>query len=650
MLCFFFPFLGFILSFFARFIGKKASIILSIASVSICFIYTVYMAILIFSGKIFIYTWTWIILENLELHFKFLLDPLSITMSMLITFITSLVMIYSTKYLEEDPSIVRFLAFFALFDVCMLLMVTSGNYIQFFLGWEGVGLVSYLLISFWQSRTEANKGALKAVVINRIGDIFFMLALAFMWVLFKSFDFSIIFMLYPEYVNNIFINFLNTPIYISSLLAFCILIASFAKSAQFLLHTWLPDAMEGPTPVSSLLHSATMVTAGIFLIIRSSFIFALTPNISLLMTIFGILTALIAGLIGLTQFDFKRIIAYSTCSQLGFMVLACGLGYYNYALFHLITHAFFKCLLFLCAGSVIHTTNDEQDIRKMGKLFYFLPITFTTMFIGTLALTGFPFLAGYYSKDLILETAYASSTFGFFIYLTGSIAAFLTSFYSIRALYFVFFGKDSSLKKTLISTIHESSIQMTLSMILLAFFAIMSGHFLKDIFTGPSGGFLLGNSIYSSLHNSFFDHEYIPLFIKLIPTIIGFFGLIISYLFFNNNYFYTLSLSQYSFINLTTQKFYIDNIYNSLIAKGIVLFGYTQYTVFDRGYLEKLGPFGLIELGNFFIKKILFLQNGFIIHYLFLIISSILLFIIMSIKLNISISIFSIILLLLLFI
>jgi len=338
MLCFLLPFLGFTLSFFSRFIGKKASINLSISSVFLCFLYCVYKGYWVFTGKIFIYKWDWIILENMELNFKFLLDPLSISMSMLITFITTLVMIYSTKYLQYDQSLVRFIAFFCLFDVSMLLMATSGNYIQFFLGWEGVGLTSYLLISYWNTRTEANKGALKAIIVNRLGDVFFMFALALMWVFFKSFDYSTIFLLFSN-TNNINISFLNTYITGGNLIAFCLLIASFAKSAQFLLHTWLPDAMEGPTPVSSLLHSATMVTAGIYLIIRSSFIFSLTPNISFIMTIFGIITALVSGLIGLSQYDLKRIIAYSTCSQLGFMILACGLGYYNYALFHLITHA-----------------------------------------------------------------------------------------------------------------------------------------------------------------------------------------------------------------------------------------------------------------------------------------------------------------------
>ncbi len=307
------------------------------------------------------------------------------------------------------------------------------------------------------------------------------------------------------------------------------------------------------------------------------------------------------------------------------MVLACGLGYYNYALFHLITHAFFKCLLFLCAGSIIHSINDEQDLRKMGKLFHLLPITFTTMFIGTLSLTGFPFLAGYYSKDLILETAYASSNLGFFIYLTGSISAFLTSFYSIRALYFVFFSKNTSLAKNTLIKIHESSIQMTAPMIILSLLAIISGHFLKDIFIGPIGILSWRISINLPLYASFIDHEYIPWVIKLTPTILGFSGLIISYFFFHSERFYISALFNYSFLNLTTQKFYIDHIYNTLFVKFTVIFGYIQYTIFDRGFLEKLGPYGILELISYLTQK-LKLQSGFIIHYLLLIFASLLLF------------------------
>jgi NADH-quinone oxidoreductase subunit L len=624
MLIIIFPLLGLFLSFFARYIGKKGAISLSIGSVLLSFLYAVYMGYtIIIQQNTYIYTWSWIKLENLDLNFTILLDPLSIIMCLLITFITSLVMIYSSSYLENDPSLVRFLSFFALFALCMLLMVTSGNYVQFFVGWEGVGLTSYLLISFWHTRNEANKGALKAVVVNRIGDVFFMLALGLMWLLFKSFDFSVIFHVLPESLHLIDIQIFGYNISGETLLAFCLLIAACAKSAQFLLHTWLPDAMEGPTPVSSLLHPATMVTAGVYPIIRSSFIFALTPKISFIMIILGVLTAVTAGLMGLSQYDLKRIIAYSTCSQLGFMVLACGLGYYNYALFHLITHAFFKCLLFLCSGSIIHALNDEQDIRKMGNLFYFLPITFACMTIGTLALTGFPFLAGYYSKDLILETAYASSSTGIFVFIFASFAAFLTSFYSIRSIYFVFFRRMSPIPKSSIENITESPHLMTAPMIILAIFAIFSGYILHSTFTGPIN--IWANSIATPIESSLLDHEYLPLYIKLVPTILGILGLIAGYLFFSTTAFYKFSLHSYIFSNLTTQKFYTDQLYNLFITKSTLIFGFVQYTIFDRGFLELLGPYGLTRLVIFF-QRFAMLHNGFITHYILIFFAAIFLF------------------------
>lgn len=614
------PLIGLILSLFARFLGKKAATTLSILSVIITFFYALSMSLSIFKGYTYVYSYSWIILENLSLNFSFLLDPLSISMSMLITFITSLVMIYSLGYIGNDPSIVRFLAFFVLFDLCMLLMVTSGNYVQCFLGWEGVGLTSYLLISFWHMRTEANKGALKAVVVNRVGDVFFMFALGIMWALFKSFDFSVVFSCFPYMLDNTFLTVGNLEVSGSGILAFCLLGAACAKSAQFLLHTWLPDAMEGPTPVSSLLHSATMVTAGIFVIIRSSFIFTFTPYISKLMLILGILTALISALIGMSQYDLKRIIAYSTCSQLGFMMLACGLGYYNVAFFHLITHAFFKCLLFLCSGSIIHALNDQQDIRKMGGLFNHLPFTFACMTAGTLALTGFPFMAGYYSKDLILETAFTSDQNGTTIFLLASLAAFLTAFYSMRSLYLVFFTPNSAYPKTDTHGVEEPSLLMALPMFVLTVLAIIAGYAFQGFYTTTLG--IWGNSIALPTATATVEHEYIPIQIKMIPTILSFLGLLIGYLVFSTNMHYKLNLYLAAINSLTNQKFYIDQIYNQILAKGTTSFGYKQYVTIDRGYLETFGPWGLIKT-TFSLQSMQKFHNGFITHIILIILTGV---------------------------
>jgi len=614
MLIILLPLLGFILSFFAKYIGKTAATWLSIVSVGLAWLYAMITALLIFGKNlIFVYTIDWLIIENLQLQFKILLDPLSIAMSLLITFITLLVMLYSKGYLKNDPSLVRFLAYFSLFDINMLIMATSGNYVQFFIGWEGVGLTSYLLISFWHARNEANKGALKAIVVNRIGDIFFMFALALMWLNFKSFDFTIIFALFPETINNHIIN--DFEISNTTMLSLCLVIAACAKSAQFFLHTWLPDAMEGPTPVSSLLHSATMVTAGIFLVIRSSHILSLTPCVSAIMAVIGALTALTSGLMGLMQNDLKRIIAYSTCSQLGFMTMACGLGYYTYAFFHLITHAFFKCLLFLCSGSIIHALNDEQDIRKMGNMFYFIPVTFSCMTIGTLALTGFPFLAGYYSKDLILETAFASASGGIVIYSIATLTAFLTSFYSARLLYLVFFRKTSPITKNNISNIHEAPAFMLIPMITLATLSLLSGYILQPAFTGPLGVF--SNAVASPLTISLAEHEYIHISIKLLPTTFGLLGLALGYIYFSSDRVFTLLLQNYMGANLAHQKFYIDLIYNQLLARNTVKIAYLQYTNIDRGLLETLGPYGLgrVVLN---LKQFDKLDTAFIPHYIIL--------------------------------
>lgn len=613
------PLIGLILSLFARFLGKRAATALSILSVIVTFFYSLYMSIDIFQGYTYVYAYSWIILENLSLNFSFLLDPLSISMSLLITFITSLVMIYSLGYIGNDPSIVRFLAFFVLFDLCMLLMVTSGNYVQCFLGWEGVGLTSYLLISFWHMRTEANKGALKAVVVNRVGDVFFMLALGIMWALFKSFDFSVIFLCIPHMLDKIFLTIAGVEISGSGLLAFCLLGAACAKSAQFLLHTWLPDAMEGPTPVSSLLHSATMVTAGVFVIIRSSFIFTHTPDVSKLMLVLGILTGLISALIGMSQYDLKRIIAHSTCSQLGFMTLSCGLGYYNIAFFHLITHAFFKCLLFLCSGSIIHALNDQQDIRKMGGLFSHLPFTFACMTAGTLALTGFPFMAGYYSKDLILETAFTSDQNGTTIFILASIAAFLTAFYSMRSLYLVFFTTNSAYRKSDSEVIAEPSALMAIPMLTLTILAVIAGYALNGLYTSTLG--VWGSSIAFPTAGATIEHEYIPTHIKMIPTLLSFLGLLVGYLGFSTNAHYKINMKLAAINSLTNQKFYIDQIYNQVLAKGTTLFGYKQYVTIDRGYLETFGPWGLIK-STFRLKQLKKLHNGFISHAMLIILGA----------------------------
>jgi NADH-ubiquinone oxidoreductase chain 5 len=370
----------------------------------------------------------WINSDILNIDWGFMFDSLTISMCVIVTFISLLVHLYSMEYMAHDPHLSRFMSYLSLFTFFMLILVTADNFIQMFVGWEGVGLCSYLLINFWFTRIQANKAAIKAMLINKVGDFCLLIAIFLIFVNYKALDYATVSALTPFFTDKT-LDFLNLNLL--SVIGIFLFLGATSKSAQLGLHTWLPDAMEGPTPVSALIHAATMVTAGVFLIIRNSFIYEYIHNVLELITIIGALTALFASTAGLLQNDLKRVIAYSTCSQLGYMIFACGLSCYSVGFFHLSNHAFFKALLFLGAGSVIHAVSDEQDMRKMGSLKKVLPFTYSMIIIGSLALIGFPFLTGFYSKDLILEVAYGKfSVQGYFSYFLGTIGAFFTAFYS----------------------------------------------------------------------------------------------------------------------------------------------------------------------------------------------------------------------------
>lgn len=613
-------FFAFILSFFSRGIGRKIALILFIGSVFISLILGISLGKTVLLERIStVYTYEWISIDYLDIKFKFLYDPLSLTLSLLIIIITLLVMLYAYGYMEEDPHLVTFMASLTFFCFAMLLMVTGGNLIQLFIGWEAVGLASYLLISFWNTRNEANKGGLKAVIVNRIGDIFFLLGLGVLWYIFKSFDIGII--------NSAFQTMLETKmswiildynIDIVSFLACCLLVAASAKSAQLVLQTWLPDATEGPTPVSALLHSATMVTAGIFLIIRCSYLFAYTPKISMIMAALGAITALVAAITAHGQYDLKRIIAFSTCSQLGFMFMTIGLGFYHLALFHLITHAIFKSLLFLCSGVIIHALHNEQDARKMGGLYMHLRLPFICMLLGSFALTGIPFLAGFYSKDLLLEAASASANFGYGIFCIGTFVAFLTSFYTVRSLLVTFFGKLPAIPKFKFLAIAHPPFIMIFSLVVLSFLSVVSGYFLEDLFLGPNASLFFSPSLPPAFGLPLEELEYIPLSLKLLPTFASLFGFISGF-FVHTTFLSTLfALSLYYFSNLSSQKFYLDSLYNFFFSKPTLAFGYQQYTVIDRGLLELLGPTGLSHLVAFLSLRFKLFHQGSLFHSLLL--------------------------------
>jgi len=402
-------------------------------------------------------------------------------MLIVVTFISTLVHLYSTEYMEHDPHLPRFMSYLSLFTFFMLILITANNFLQMFVGWEGVGLSSYLLINFWFTRIQANKAAIKAMLVNRVGDFSLLLAIFLIYFVFNSLDYDVVFSLTPLAVNyKILIG--NIEISILDMICILLFIGAMGKSAQLGLHTWLPDAMEGPTPVSALIHAATMVTAGVFLIVRCSYLFELSSLALHLIVFIGSSTAFFAATTGLFQNDMKRVIAYSTCSQLGYMIFVCGLSGYEIGVFHLSNHAFFKALLFLGAGSVIHAVADEQDMRKIGGLKNLLPFSYSIMLIGSLALMGFPFLTGFYSKDTILEIAYAKYTiWGHFSYFLGVFAAFCTAFYSMRLLFLVFLAQPNGNRVVLVNA-HEGSWKMGFPLLILSILSIVVGYITRDFF------------------------------------------------------------------------------------------------------------------------------------------------------------------------
>jgi NADH-ubiquinone oxidoreductase chain 5 len=545
----------------------------------------------------FLSYWSWVSSDSLQVNWGFYLDSLTAVMLVVITFISTLVHLYSTEYMKEDPHLQRFMSYLSLFTFFMLVLVTADNFLQMFVGWEGVGLASYLLINFWFSRVQANKSAIKAMLLNRIGDFFLLLALFLIYYVFETLDYSVVFSLAPLFKETYFFIF-NTELRVLDCICLFLFLGAMGKSAQLGLHTWLPDAMEGPTPVSALIHAATMVTAGVFLIIRCSFLFELCFDILNVLCVIGSLTAFFGASVGLFQNDLKKIIAYSTCSQLGYMIFACGLSNYNIAMFHLSNHAFFKALLFLGAGSIIHSVSDEQDIRRLGGLLKLLPFAYSNGLIGSLALVGFPFFAGFYSKDSLLESAFSLHTnIGFFCYLLGSLSALFTAFYSTRLLILVFLS-DTNSNKNIMANVHEGSIRIKTALFLLAILSVTVGFLSSDLFIGFGSSFWQSAIFITPSKYSLVDIEFIPLFFKLIPLMLTLTGFFLATFFysFNIELFFAIKKNSiyktvYTFV---LKKWYIDKLYNSLFVSNILAFGYRfTYQKVDRGLLEVFGPYML---------------------------------------------------------
>jgi NADH-ubiquinone oxidoreductase chain 5 len=625
LLIIFLPLMGSIISgFIGSQIGSIGAMLLSSGSLffSCIFSYIIFYDVALCQSPVYIKLFTWINSGIFDVSWGFMFDTLTVLMLVVVTTVSTIVHLYSIGYMEADPHIPRFFSYLSLFTFFMIILVTADNLVQMFVGWEGVGLCSYLLINFWHTRLQANKAAIKAVIVNRVGDFGLVLGMLAVFYIFKTLNYTTLFALVPFYALEIkgSLSLLGFNIDMLTFICICFFIGAVGKSAQLGLHTWLPDAMEGPTPVSALIHAATMVTAGVFLIARCSPLFEYSPAALMVVTCFGAMTAFFAATTALVQNDLKRVIAYSTCSQLGYMVFACGTSNYSVGVFHLANHAFFKALLFLSAGSVIHALGDEQDMRKMGGLAKLIPFTYAMMFIGSISLMGFPFLTGFYSKDAILELAFGKFTVtSHFAYWLGTVSASLTAFYSMRLLYLTFINKTNSYRFS-IQHIHDLPKIMGYPLFILVFGSIFVGYLMKDMVIGVGTNFW-GNALFVLPENLvIFDAEFLPVVIKLIPVIFSLSGAFFSYLIYvvlSADFIYSIKMSKFGiiFYNFFNRKWFFDKVYNEFINQYVMKMGYhISYKLIDRGIIENLGPFGI---SNFFYSnymKLNFMQTGLIYH------------------------------------
>jgi NADH-quinone oxidoreductase subunit L len=601
--------------FFGKYIGDRNSEIVTSLLVSISAI----LSIIVFYNVVFnqyednIIIATWINSGTLDVNWSMKIDSLSSVMLVVVTSVSALVHIYSIGYMSHDPHKPRFMAYLSLFTFAMLMLVTSDNFIQLFFGWEGVGLCSYFLIGFWFKKETANSAAIKAFVVNRVGDFGFALGIFLIFYLFGTVNYDEVFQQIPSVVDKR-LNFLGLEVNSIDLICLLLFIGAMGKSAQILLHTWLPDAMEGPTPVSALIHAATMVTAGVFLVVRCSPIYEYSELALNLITVVGMTTAIFAASVALVQTDIKKIIAYSTCSQLGYMFFAAGVGAYNIAMFHLFTHAFFKALLFLGSGSVIHAFKDEQNINSMGGVWKKLPYTYVLMIIGTLALTGFPLLSGFYSKDAIIEFAYLrDNTTGYYAAGIGIFTAFLTSIYSWRLIFKTFHGSYNN-KSIKIEETHESPLVMLMPLIILSIGAIFAGFIFKELFFDTS---FWGNSIFFLEPLS---EEHPPIWFLLLTPILVCSSIPISYYLFVKNKDLPNSIVEINkpLYNFLVNKWYFDELYEILFIKPSKKIGLFLWKFFDVKIIDGFGPDGVSSLIKKFSIKANKFQSGYIYQYAFI--------------------------------
>src|SRR5579875_667915 len=610
-----------IAGFFGRWIGDRgAQLVTCLALVVAAVFGAVIFADVAFAGHArLVDLVSWIDAGDFQVRWALRYDTLSAVMVAMVTLISAMVHIYSVGYMAHDKSVPRFMAYLSLFTFFMLMLVTSDNFLQLFFGWEGVGLASYLLIGFWYERPTANAAAIKAFVVNRVGDFGFSLGIFSVYLIFGSLQFDTVFAAAPDAAHNS-VNFLGWRVDSLSVTCILLFVGAMGKSAQLGLHTWLPDAMEGPTPVSALIHAATMVTAGVFMVARLSPLFEYSPTALAVVTVIGGSTAMFAATIGMAQNDIKRVIAYSTCSQLGYMFFAAGVSAYGAAIFHLLTHAFFKALLFLGSGCVIHALSGEQDMRKMGGLRSLIPATYLLMWIGSLSLAGIWPFAGYYSKDTILEASWAAGTgIGQYAYWLGTFAAFLTAFYSWRLIFLTFHGKPRASKEVM-AHVHESPPVMILPLLVLAAGAIFAGiigyHWLvgegRETFWGDSILVLPG-------HDTIAAAEKAPFWVAKLPLAMGLAGIAVAWLAYIvqtgipawfAHYFRPIYL-------FLLNKWYVDELYDAVIMRPAIWLGVRFWKDGDGAVIDGFGPDGFAKMTRGMAAVLSRLQTGYLYHYVF---------------------------------
>jgi NADH-quinone oxidoreductase subunit L len=618
---------------FCRVIGDRPAQVVTCAALLIAVALSIFVFVRIGFGPaegklVVVKLFSWIGSGTLDIDWALRVDTLTAVMLIVVTGVSSMVHVYSVGYMAEDTSIPRFMSYLSLFTFFMLMLVTADNLVQLFFGWEGVGLASYLLIGFWYDRPSANAAAIKAFIVNRVGDFGFALGIFAVWVLSGSIAFEDVFAKGPE-MAKMKIEFLGMTLPALETACLLLFVGAMGKSAQLGLHTWLPDAMEGPTPVSALIHAATMVTAGVFMVCRLSPLFELAPFALQVVCLIGAATAFFAATVGLTQFDIKRVVAYSTCSQLGYMFFAAGVGAYSAAMFHLMTHAFFKALLFLGSGSVIHCLHHEQDMRNMGGVKEKAPQTFVLMWIGTLALAGIgvPIIlghglgfAGFYSKDIILESAFgAHSMVGFIAFWLGIAGAFMTAFYSARLMFMTFYGKYRGDHHTW-DHAHESPMVMLIPLYVLAAGAVLSGFVAYNWFVGDAWQAFWGKSIAVASTKEILHRAHaVPVWVKVLPLVMAVSGIALSY------YFYVVrpslpaetaakvpALYRFSF-----NKWYFDELYDAIFVRPSLWIGRIFWKKGDGATIDGLGPDGIAARARDVAAALVRFQSGYLYHYAF---------------------------------